>query len=109
MVIAYVTDAVFTRDNARRIEVLAEGADLLFIEATFLEEEREKAFVKRHLTACQAGWLAKRAGAKRIYLFHFSPKYRGMEGEILAEAEAAFRGEITPAPPVNGAPGMPES
>lgn len=102
MVVSYVTDAVFTPDNARRIETIAAGADLLFIEATFLHAERDKAFLKRHLTACQAGWLARRAGARRMALFHFSPKYRGLEGEILAEAEAAFRGEKTPEPAEGG-------
>ncbi len=102
MVISYVTDAAFTGENVRRIEAIAGGADLLFIEATFLHAERDKAFWKRHLTARQAGWLARRAGAKRVVLFHFSPKYRGLEGEILAEAEAAFRGEEVPEPAVEG-------
>ena len=102
MIISYVTDAVFTRENVRRIAAVAAGADLLFIEATFLHEERDKAFLKRHLTACQAGWLARLAGAGRLVLFHFSPKYRGLEREIQAEAEAAFRGEKTPEPAEGG-------
>ncbi len=98
MVISYITDAAFTQENVRRICALAAGSDLLFIEATFLHEERDKAFLKRHLTACQAGWLARLAGVRRMVLFHFSPKYRERQDEILAEAEAAFRGEKTPEP-----------
>jgi len=109
MVISYVTDATFTDGNVRRIVSLAEGSDLLFIEATFLQAERDKAFLKRHLTACQAGWLARRAGAKRMVLFHFSPKYRGLEGDLYAEAEAAYRGEEAPEPAVDEAGGNPDA
>jgi len=44
------------------------------------------------LTAHQAGALARRAGAKRISLFHFSPKYKGAGDLLLEEAMAAFNG-----------------
>lgn len=90
--ITYVTDAIFSEGNAARIVELAAGSELLFIEATFLDEDRQKATQKYHLTAHQAGYLARRAGVKRLRLFHFSPKYKG-SGELLqAEAMAAFYG-----------------
>jgi ribonuclease Z len=90
--ITYITDAVYNEDNARKIVELADGSDLMFIEATFLHEEADKAADKHHLTAHQAGLLARRAGAKRIALFHYSPKYKGAGDVLFEEAMAAFDG-----------------
>ena len=90
--IAYVTDAVFNEANAEKIVELANASDLLFIEATFLHEDAEKAAQKYHLTALQAGELARRAMAKRIVLFHFSPKYKGFGNLLVDEAMGAFNG-----------------
>jgi len=36
--------------------------------------------------------VARRAGAKRISLFHFSPKYKGAGNLLVEEAMAAFNG-----------------
>lgn len=88
--LAYVADAVYSEENARRIIDLAESADILFIEAPFLDEEAEQAAAKYHLTARQAGELARKAGVKRFVLFHFSPKYRGQEFLLEEEALEAF-------------------
>jgi ribonuclease Z len=88
--IAYVTDVGDTPANRRAISELACGADLLFIEAVFLDSERDQAAAKHHLTARQAGEIAAQAGVKRYSLFHFSPRYEGREAEILAEAGRAF-------------------
>src|SRR5579884_1566482 len=90
--IAYVVDALFSPANARRIVQLAAGADLFFCEAPFLEEDIEQATRRYHLTAGQAGALARAAGVKRLHVFHFSPRYEGRYGAIVAEAEAEFTG-----------------
>ena len=91
--ITYVADAVYNEENSRRIIELASMSDVLFIEACFLEEDVERAAEKYHLTAMQAGNLARRAGVKRMTTFHFSPKYKG-HGELLVdEAMGAFNGE----------------
>lgn len=90
--IAYVTDALYSEDNAGIIVHLARDADILFIEGSFLDGEAEQAARKYHLTARQAGALAREAGVKRMIPFHFSPKYRGWEDQLLEEAETAFRG-----------------
>ncbi|HEY6871192.1 MAG TPA: MBL fold metallo-hydrolase [Geobacteraceae bacterium] len=91
--IAYVTDTAYTPGNAERIVELAAGADYLFIEATFLHEEEERAAEKRHLTARQAGLLAREAGVARVIPIHFSPKYKGREELLRRELEEAFAGE----------------
>ena len=88
--IAYVTDAVFSADNVGKIVELAAGAELLFIETTFPQEDREQAAAKHHLTAGQAGAIARMAGVKRLIPFHFSPKYRKREGDMVREAMEAF-------------------
>jgi ribonuclease Z len=92
--IVYVSDVIYSRGNAEGIVEFARGADALFIEACFLEEDRERAAEKYHLTAWQAGRLARLAGVKRFVLFHFSPKYKG-EGERLEEeAMRAFEDRV---------------
>ena len=87
--VCYVTDAVYGEDNARRIAALAAGADLLFIECVFLDQDAEHAARKFHLTARQAGLLARAAGAKQVVPFHFSPRYTEREAELRAELEQA--------------------
>jgi ribonuclease Z len=90
--ISYITDALYSQENAHRIVELAAGSELMFIEAPFLHEDADTAARKFHLTARQAGLLARQAGAKRMVLFHFSPKYK-KEGDALhAEAIHAFSG-----------------
>jgi len=86
----YISDVIYSPANAERIVELARGADVLYIEACFLEEDRQRAADKYHLTALQAGRLARLAGVKRFVLFHHSPKYRGMEERLEGEAMRAF-------------------
>ena len=88
--IVYVTDAIYSPANAERIVEFARGADALFIESCFLEEDRGRAAETYHLTARQAGLLARLAGVKRFTLFHFSPKYRGQGERFEEEAMRAF-------------------
>ncbi len=89
--IAYVVDCAYTDANVEKIIALAQGADILFIEATFLEADAEAARQRRHLTARQAGTLARLCGAKRLATLHHSPRYRGQRELILSEANAAFQ------------------
>jgi ribonuclease Z len=90
--ICYVTDAAYSDANAQRIAGLAARADLLFIEAAFLHEDAERAHDRYHLTARQAGELARAAGVALAVPFHFSPRYMDRELELHAEFDAAFRG-----------------
>jgi ribonuclease Z len=92
-ILSYVTDASASEENTRRIGELAAGSDLLFIEAPFLHADADTAMRKHHLTARQAGMLARKAGAKRIVLFHFSPKYRDAGELLIREAMEAFQTE----------------
>src|SRR5437773_3968991 len=90
--IAYVVDALFSPANVAKVTRLATGADVLFCEAPFLEEDIEQATRRYHLTAAQAGALGRAAGVRRLQVFHFSPRYEGRYGDIIAEAQAEFAG-----------------
>ena len=68
---------------------MTNDADLLVIEAVFLATEADHAARKMHLTAEQAGLLARQARAKAVLPFHFSPRYMGREDELRAELEQA--------------------
>lgn len=87
--LCYVTDVVYSEDNARRIAELAADADQLFIECVFLDEDADHAARKFHLTARQAGSIARAARAKVVVPFHFSPRYVNRESALRNELEAA--------------------
>jgi len=91
--ISYVTDVLYNKENCRRIIDFVRGSEVLFIEATFLDEDSRRAQEQNHLTARQAGDIARRAGVKRIVLFHFSPKYQKCGNMLEEEALKAFKGE----------------
>jgi ribonuclease Z len=88
--ITYVVDCSFTDDNVENVVRLAKSADILFIESTFLEADAALAKARHHLTARQAGMLAKLAGAKRLVTLHYSPRYRGEGHSLAQEAQEAF-------------------
>lgn len=91
--LAYIADAAGTADNLEKIEALADGVDHLFIEAAFSHRHRAIAGRKHHLTARQAGRLARRCRAKQYSLFHFSPRYTDCPDVLAAEAADAYSGD----------------
>jgi ribonuclease Z len=73
-------------DNA--IE-LARGADLVVCESTYLSSEEREARSHGHLTAKQAGIIAREAGARRLVLTHFSQRY-GSTKPFVEEARSVW-------------------
>lgn len=82
---AFCSDTLYTESLAD----LVHGVDLLYHEATFLHEMRERAATTHHSTARQAGLLARRAQAQRLLIGHFSSRYHSLE-PLLAEAKDVF-------------------
>ncbi len=79
--VAFVMD---TRMCDAAIE-LSRDVDLLVCESTYLSSEEREALDHGHLTARQAGTIAREAGAKRLVLTHFSQRY-GSTKPFVAEA-----------------------
>jgi ribonuclease Z len=72
---------------------LAEGADMLVIEATFVDADAHLSSEHGHLTAGQAARIAAESGVRTLVLTHFSQRYPDLDGH-LAEARKHFDGEI---------------
>jgi len=92
--IGYVVDTVLNEETEKDLVTLTRGSDLLFIEAAFLDKDRKRARDKCHLTAVQAGRLARKAGVKRMIPIHYSPKYSRNPEIIEKEALNAFQGRF---------------
>jgi ribonuclease Z len=88
--ISYVADVMYSPSNVEKMLKLAKLADHLFIEAAFLEKDKDMAKKKCHLTAWQAGSIAAKARVKQFTPFHFSPRYTGSGHLLEAEASAAY-------------------
>ncbi len=80
-----------TRPCAAMIEA-AKGADVLIHEATFSDEEQERALETRHSTAREAGKVAAEAQVKRLVLTHFSSRHDVDPEPLVAQAKEAFPG-----------------
>jgi ribonuclease Z len=79
---------------SQTIEVYAHGADLLVHEATFMDDERERARETAHSTARQAAELAGEAGVRLLALTHLSTRY--FAREVRDEARAIFPATVVP-------------
>jgi ribonuclease Z len=90
-IIAYISDVAFTESNCEKIIQLAHKADHLFIESAFLEQDKNHAEKKFHLTAKQAGMISALSGVKRFTLFHFSPRYDDHEKIFYQEAMTEYK------------------
>jgi ribonuclease Z len=82
---------VFSGDSApcAALAKAAKGADLLIHESTFGSDKAAEAKETSHSTAQDAAACAKKAGAKRLLLTHFSGRYADTS-QLLAEAKAIF-------------------
>jgi ribonuclease Z len=74
--------------------LVAWEADVLVHEATFLDEDAQRARETRHSTATGAAELAAAAGVEMLALTHLSPRYTG--SQVRDEARAAFENVVVP-------------
>lgn len=70
----------------------AAGADLLVHEATFSDDEQERALETRHSTAREAARVARDAKARRLILTHLSSRHDVDSAPLLTQAREEFSG-----------------
>lgn len=78
--------------DTRYVEALVpqlRGVDLLYHEATFLDDNEPRAAEVYHSTARQAATLAAQAEVGRLLIGHFSSRYKQLDG-FLTESRAVF-------------------
>lgn len=74
---------------------LADSCDMLVIESTFVDEDAALAEKHGHLTAGQAGRVAKESGVRHLVLTHFSQRYTDPSVFADQARAAGFEGELT--------------
>jgi ribonuclease Z len=82
---AYCTDTVFDPGIVQFIE----GSDLLYHEATYLDEMAKKARERTHSTCREAAQIAVFARVKKLVIGHYSSRYRELK-PLLDEARSVF-------------------
>ena len=83
---------VFTGDSRPSEETIriAEGADLLVHEATFADEEQQRAVDTGHSTSREAAGVAAKAGVRQLALTHLSARYSVNTSDLLQQAKEIF-------------------
>ncbi|OWT32347.1 ribonuclease Z [Methanobrevibacter sp. 87.7] len=69
---------------------LAKDSTLLIHEATFLEEDKDKAYENGHSTTKEAAEIAKKANVNKLVITHFSNRYTNTK-EFKKESEEIFK------------------
>lgn len=82
---AYCADTVYDERVAERCK----DVDLLYHEATYLDDQKEKAAGRMHSTSKQAAAIALKANAGKLLIGHFSSRYETLE-EFITEAQSVF-------------------
>ncbi len=82
---AYVTDTIYLEELARRFS----GVQVLYHEATFLDNLMDRAEMTYHSTAAQAARFASKALVNQLIIGHFSSRYDDLQPH-LEEARALF-------------------
>jgi ribonuclease Z len=82
---AYCADTAYSE----KIIPFIKGSNLLYHEATFMQDMAGNAAEKMHSTTIEAATIAKKAGVKKLIIGHFSARYDDLQ-PLLAEARSIF-------------------
>ncbi len=74
-------------------EMLHAEPDILYHEATFMDEHEKRARETKHSTARQAANLAHKVNARYLILGHYSSRYKDLE-PLLQEAQEVFENSM---------------
>ncbi len=86
---AYCSDTCYDESLVPFIK----GVDLLYHEATFMNDKADRAKETFHSTTSQAATIAKKAEVKQLMIGHYSARYKKLE-PMLAEAKEVFENTI---------------
>lgn len=86
---AYCSDTMYAPEIVQHIK----GVDILYHEATFLQEDEANAIQNSHSTAAQAATIAKAAQVDLLVIGHFSARYKDAN-LLVAEARTIFRNTV---------------
>jgi ribonuclease Z len=86
---AYCSDTCYLPE----LKAVIDGVDVLYHEATFMQEEAKKAAQTYHSTTIEAGKIAALVGAKKLVIGHFSSKYAHLEAPLL-ETQSVFTNTV---------------
>ncbi|MBQ7158335.1 MAG: ribonuclease Z [Treponema sp.] len=78
---SYVTDTLYLPSIAKEVR----GSDLLICEGMFADDLADQAKEKKHMTARQAGIIARDAEVRRMAMIHYSPRYTDRELDTLLQ------------------------
>ncbi len=87
---AYCSDTMYFEN----IIDIIKNVDLLYHEATFTKDLKEKAAERMHSTAEQAAIIAKKANVKKLIIGHFSARYKTTD-KLKNEAREIFKNSFT--------------
>lgn len=88
--IAYITDVMFSLEACEAVRSAFDKPSLLICESSYAEQDRQRAFRKKHLTSKQAALFAAAARAEELRCFHVSKIYAGNVDRIIAESREHF-------------------
>lgn len=86
---AYCSDTRYFEPVVENIK----NVDVLYHEATFMEDLKHVAHEKYHSTAMEAASIAKKANVDKLIIGHFSARYRELD-DMFKEASAVFKNTI---------------
>jgi len=92
--LGYVVDHAISEENHQKIIAMCNGADELYIEAFYRDDERELAHKNNHSTAKASGQVARLANVKKLIPIHFSRRHQSEDArkELIEECMKAFEG-----------------
>lgn len=82
---AYAADTMYSEDIAKKIA----HVNMLYHEATYLNDKLDKAISRFHSTSAQAAAIAKLADVNKLLIGHFSSTYESLD-DFLSEAKEIF-------------------
>lgn len=90
--IGYITDLEFSEKNAADLLAGFGKVTVLISESSFLDEDRDRAATKKHLTARHAAWFGAALAASELRVFHVSNIYGNNGAQVVKQAAEFFAG-----------------